>query len=115
MGSGPRQLDIPINILPVGSSQNMHPCHRFIEDNGEKTATQALAIVATRERTTPDDIQCVCWALLRIPKEGQPVQVAKEAATLTPAQQELFWAQLEMVSRPLRAADPDPTIEEPPF
>lgn len=62
---------------------------------------QVLEIVAKREQTTPDDIRAVLWAILRIPKEGRPHQIEAEAASLTLAQQQLFWEQLGYAARPL--------------
>jgi hypothetical protein len=58
-------------------------------------------MIAKRERTTPEDIQCVVWALLRIPKEGRPHQIEREIAGLTESQQRLAWEQLGYAARPL--------------
>jgi hypothetical protein len=110
--SAGRRLDIPINLIALGSG--LHPCHTAIHaGNIDKAAV--LAVVAARERTTPEDIQAVVWSILRVPKEGRPAQLEAEAATLTVAQQELFWSQLVTVAKALPPSDPDPRYEEPPW
>jgi hypothetical protein len=101
-----KRLDIPINLIALGSSASLHPCHRALED-GNGARFRVLEIVAARENTTPEDIEAVVWCLLRIPKEGRPHQIEREIAGLTESQQRLAWEQLGYAARPLPGVDPE--------
>ena len=67
---GGRRLDVPINLIALGSSQLMRcSCHTRIQ-NGQIPAAMVLDIVAKRESMTVEEITAKIWAFQRAPRDN---------------------------------------------
>jgi hypothetical protein len=79
---GAGQLDTPINLVALGrSTKFMCGCHSKGQ-GGRANRERFLEIVATREGTTPADIQDVVWLLRRLPKRPTRQAIDRELLTL---------------------------------
>ena len=77
MGGGAR-LDIPINLVSLGSTQQWQcDCHRAIHD-GNILRIDLLAVVAVRENVNQDDIRAVINLLRRLDDDAPAWEIERQ-------------------------------------
>lgn len=80
MGAGGR-LDIPCNLVSLGSSQLMAcPCHHDHHSIGEPSADDLLAIACQREGLMQDDARALIHFLRRLSRKDTQSEVERKLA-----------------------------------